>query len=299
MRAVMISEYGEPEVLKTGELPVPEVGPGQILVRTAGSAVNPVDLEVRSGSARNNVSVPFPMVLGWDLSGDVAAVGTEVEDFTPGDRVVAMSAQMGTGVGTHAEYVALPAAIAARAPRTAGLPEAAALPLAGLTAAQALERLSPQPGQSLVVTGAVGSVGGYAVQLAVLRGLDVVAHVREQDREQAEALGARRVVTGAGPGLDADLLLDTAGEPASVAHVRDGGRAVSIVPTRPPVAERGISVAMSFVEQDGAGLAVLSDLVDQEKLTLRVGGRYGFDEAASAHRRLAAGGSRGKLLILP
>ncbi|GAA1980838.1 NADP-dependent oxidoreductase [Nocardiopsis rhodophaea] len=299
MRAVMISQYGDPDVLETGEVPVPETGPGQILVRTTGSAVNPVDLEIRSGSARDNVSVPFPMVLGWDLSGEVAAIGAGVDEFAPGDRVIAMSAQMATGVGTHAEYVALPAAIAAHAPRTVALEKAAALPLAGLTALQALEQLDARPGQSLVVSGAVGSVGGYAVQLAVSRGLDVTAHVRERDRGAAEGLGARRVVSGATPGLDADLLLDTAGIPAAVAHVRDGGRAVSIVPTRPPVTERGISVAMSFVEQDGAGLSTLSTLVDKGALTLRVGGRYGFDEATSAHRRLAAGGSRGKLLILP
>ncbi|MEY9214834.1 NADP-dependent oxidoreductase [Thermobifida halotolerans] len=301
MRAVILEGYGGPERLRTAQLPDPRPGPGQILVRAAASAVNPVDLEVRSGSAAANVSASFPMILGWDLSGEVVETGPGVSRFAVGDRVIAMSAQMATGVGTHAELVALDEAIAAHAPRGVSLRGAAALPLAGLTAAQALAVLDPSPGQTLLVTGAVGAVGGYAVQLATARGIEVVAYVRPQDTALAHELGAKQVATdGASlPTAACDLLLETAGVPEAISAVRDGGRAVSIVPSAKPEPERGIEVRMSFVEQDGAGLADLARLVEQGVLTLRVAEVFDYERAPEAHRRMAAGGTRGKLLVTP
>ncbi|MFH8607513.1 NADP-dependent oxidoreductase [Streptomyces sp. NPDC018029] len=301
MRASSLPRYGGPELLTVAELPRPTPAPGQILVRVAASAVNPVDLEVRSGAAAGNIRHGFPMILGWDLSGVVEECGPEVDRFTAGDRVVAMSAQMATGVGTHAQYVALDAALAAPAPSTAELPHAAALPLAGLTAHQALEALAPPAGGTVLVTGATGAVGGFAVQLAVSRGLKVLAFGRPDDTDRLRALGAHETYSDehpVPPGA-ADALLETAGLPASIAGVRDGGRAVSIVPTAPPVAERGIDVRMSFVEQDGRRLEELSALVDEGVLTLRVAATFPLAEVGEAHRRLAAGGSRGKLLISP
>ncbi|MFK4071461.1 NADP-dependent oxidoreductase [Streptomyces sp. NPDC029674] len=301
MRASTLPRYGDPELLTVAELPRPTPAPGQILVRVAASAVNPVDLEVRSGAAAGNIRHGFPMILGWDLSGVVEECGPGVDRFTAGDRVVAMSAQMATGVGTHAQYVALDAELAAPAPRTARLPHAAALPLAGLTAHQALELLDPPAGGTVLVTGATGAVGGFAVQLAVSRGLKVLAFGRPDDADRLRALGAHETYSDehpVPPGA-ADALLETAGLPASVAGVRDGGRAVSIVPTAPPVAERGIDVRMSFVEQDGRRLEKLSALVDEGVLTLRVAATFPLAEVGEAHRRLAAGGSRGKLLISP
>ncbi|MFD6432667.1 NADP-dependent oxidoreductase [Streptomyces venezuelae] len=301
MRASTLPRYGGPELLTVAELNRPAPGPGQILVRVAASAVNPVDLEVRSGSHAQNVGHGFPMVLGWDLSGVVEECGTGVDRFTAGDRVVAMSAQMATGVGTHAQYVALDADLAARAPRTAELRDAAALPLAGLTAHQALEALAAPAGATLLVTGATGAVGGFAVQLAVSRGFKVLAYGRPGDADRLEALGAHEAYSDERPVPSgaADCLLETAGLPGSIAGVRDGGRAVSIVPKAPPVAERGIDVRMSFVEQDGRRLEELSALVDEGVLTLRVAETFPLAEVGEAHRRLAAGGSRGKLLISP
>lgn len=301
MRATVLPQYGEPERLVVAELPAPAPAPGQILVRTAASAVNPVDLAVRSGSAAEYVKLPFPMVLGWDLSGVVEALGEGVTRFAVGDRVVAMSAQMATGIGTHAELVALDAAIAAPAPRGADLVHAAALPLAGLTADQALEVLGAESGSSLLVTGAVGAVGGFAVQLAAARGIRVTALVRPGDEELARSLGASEVLTSDEPlpRGTVDALFETAGYAGAVAAVRDGGRAVSIVPAAAPEAERGIEVKMSFVEQDGERLAKLSGLVEAGTLTLRVADVLDFADAALAHKRLAAGGTRGKLLLAP
>lgn len=302
MRALALPAYGDPEALTVAELPVPAPGPGQILVRTAASAVNPVDLLVRSGALAEHIGHPFPLVLGWDLSGTVAEVGAGVERFTVGDRVVAMSAQLATGIGTHAEYVALDAAIAAPAPRTADLVHAAALPLGGLTAYQALEKAGLKTGETLLVSGAVGAVGGFAVQLAASRGVHVVALARAEDAALARELGAETVLRSDEPvpaGI-ADVLLETAGiAPRVIGAVRDGGRAVSVYAPEPPQAERGITVLPSFVEQDGDQLAVLGELVDQGVLTLRVAEVGDFSFGPEAHRRLAAGGTRGKLLLTP
>ncbi|MCP2094795.1 MULTISPECIES: NADP-dependent oxidoreductase [Actinosynnema] len=301
MRAILLREYGEPELLGTGELPDPRPASGQVLVRTTAAAVNPVDLEVRSGAHAANVRHPFPLVLGWDLSGTVVEVAPDVTRFVPGDRVVAMSAQMATGVGTYAELVALDASIAAPAPHSAPLLDAAGLPLAGLTAHQALDVLAAEPGARVLVAGAAGSVGAAAVQLALHRGLRVVGLARRSDADFVLELGAEEVLV-AGEELPrgaVDGLLDAAGVPGAVRAVRDGGVAVSIVPTRPPVAERGVEVRMSFVEQDGEQLEQLCALVDKGVLALRTGEVLGFADAARAHRTLAGGGSRGKLLLDP
>lgn len=298
--------YGGPEQLVVvSDLPEPAApDPDGVLVRTAAAAVNPVDLQTRAGLHSAHGAFHPPMVLGWDVAGTVTQVGDQVTGLSVGDRVVAMSAQMATGRGTYAETVALPADIVAPAPVSVPLTAAAGLPLAGLTAWQALDALALPEGATLLVTGAVGSVGGLTVQLARLRGLTVVALVRSaEDVERARALGAARVVVGADasvlPSGAVDGLLETAGLPRAVAAVRDGGRAVSVVPTRVPEAERGVHVAVSYVEQDGEGLAALAALVDRGDLEVRSAKELGFEEAGEAHRLLEAGGVRGKLLLLP
>lgn len=305
MRAVVLTTYGGPEQLEVSDLPGPAApDPDGVLIRTAAAAVNPVDLQTRAGLHSAHGAFHPPMVLGWDVAGTVTAVGDRVSGFGVGDRVVSMSAQMATGRGTYAEIVALPADIVAPAPASVPLTAAAGLPLAGLTAWQALGALALPEGATLLVTGAVGSVGGLTVQLARLRGLTVVAHVRSvEDVEQARALGAARVIVGEDastlPSGAVDGLLETAGLPRAVAAVRDGGRVVSVVPTRVPEAERGVEVSVSYVEQDGEGLAALGALVDRGELEVRSAKELGFEEAGEAHRLLEAGGVRGKLLLLP
>ncbi|MFF4657951.1 NADP-dependent oxidoreductase [Streptomyces sp. NPDC001381] len=303
MRAVVLTTYGGPERLSVSEVPEPAVpDPDGVLIRTAAAAVNPVDLQTRAGLHAGRSAVRPPMILGWDVAGTVTAVGEDVTGFRVGDQVVAMSAQMATGRGTYAETVALPADIVAPAPATLSLTSAAGLPLAGLTARQALDALALPEGATVLVTGAVGSVGGLAVQLARLRGLTVVAQVRSaRDEDEVRALGADRVVVDEAhfPAACVDGLLETAGLPQAIGAVRDDGRAVSVVPTRVPAAERGIHVAVSYVEQDGPGLSALGSLVDDGSLRLRTAKELGFEDAPRAHRLLAAGGERGKLLLLP
>ncbi|MFJ9721194.1 NADP-dependent oxidoreductase [Streptomyces sp. NPDC101209] len=304
MRAVVLDAYGGPEHLAVAHVAEPAAPEANaVVVRVTAAAVNPVDLQTRAGLHAGRSLLQPPMILGWDVAGAVVAVGDDVTAVRVGDRVVAMSAQMATGRGTYAETVALPADITAPAPASIPLTTAAGLPLAGLTAQQALDALDLPEGATLSVTGAVGSVGALAVQLARRRGLQVVAQVRRPaDAEEALALGAHEVTLTTEPAAGtpgADGLLETAGLPQAIGTVRDGGRVVSIVPTRRPAEERGITVTVSHVEQDGRRLAELSALLDRGDLRLRTAKEYGFDEAAEAHRALAGGGVRGKVLLVP
>ncbi|MFF8024977.1 NADP-dependent oxidoreductase [Streptomyces sp. NPDC007896] len=302
MRAVVLSAFGGPGELSVAEVPDPSPpAPGFLVIRATAAGVNPVDVRTREGGHAARSSVPLPMILGWDLSGMVTAVGAGVTALRPGDCVMAMSAQLATGRGTYAELVTLPAEVVAKAPDTIPLSETAGMPLAALTADQALELLALPTGSAVVVTGALGSVGGFTVQLARLRGLKVTALVRsEADTKAALALGAAEVAVGKIPDRAADGLLETAGIADAISGVRDGGRVVSVVPTRTPAGERGITVETSFVQQDGRRLAQMAKLVDQGKLRVRPAARrFGFAEAAEAHRRLAAGGVRGKILLVP
>ncbi len=308
MRAIVIDRFGGPEELVVRDLPEPEPRDGEIRVRVAAVAVNNVDLQTRAGNyAAYMGTFPFPMILGWDVAGIVDALGPGVADRAIGDRVVAMSAQVFTGRGTYAERVVLPADLCVDAPATVGgdnLATAAALPLAAVTAIQALRALGLVAGQTLLVTGGTGAVGGFAVQLAARAGVRTVALVAARDADLARELGAEQVLERAdGPlaprGL-VDGVFDTAGVGASIAAVRDGGRFVSIVAGVLPHPERGIVPEAFNVAENGADLAQASCLVDDGTLTLRVARDLPFDAAQEAHQALAAGGLHGgKILLRP
>ena len=303
MRAVVVTEFGGPEAVRVVETEVPEPGAGQVRIRVAAAALNPVDAGVRAGvfgGAGKQIG------LGWDVAGTVDAVG--VAGGTPsggawsvGDEVVALDHGVAKPLGAHAEYVVVDTDAVALAPRTADAVAAATLPLNALTAVQALELLELTPGQSLLVTGAAGAVGGYAVQLAARRGVSVAALAREEDEELVRSLGAGELVTGAvGAAGRFDAVLDAAvlGEPA-LEWVRDGGAYVGVIPPAAPAPVRGIRTGAVEVRADGARLAELVGLVDEGVLTLRVAGTYALDEAAKAHARLAEGGVRGRLVLVP
>ena len=192
MRAVRARGFGGVEVLEVAEVAVPAAGPGQVRIRVEAATVNPVDLATRSGALTEAGLLPERDLvgLGWDVAGVVAEIGAGVSGFAMGDRVVGLSDRLDVTLGTHADQVVLDATAVARAP--AGVPAVAAatLPLNGLTAAQALDRLGLGEGQSLLVTGAAGAVGGFAVQLAAGRGLRVAAVAGEDDEELVRAMGA-------------------------------------------------------------------------------------------------------------
>jgi NADPH:quinone reductase-like Zn-dependent oxidoreductase len=289
MRAIRIDSHGGPDVLRIREVSEPTVGPGEVLIRTAASSLNPVDWKTRAWDIGR-----LPATLGWDLAGTVVA--SDEPALRLGDRVIAMSAQIATGRGTWADLVALPAQLLAPAPTTVGLIEAATLPLAGLTAVQALDKVSPQPGERVLVTGAAGGVGGVAVQLAHHAGALVDALVsRPQHVSAAGDLGAHVVVCdpAALPEVAYQVVFDTAG--ADVARaLAPSGRYVSI--SDDPLPDLAGAVR-SYVQEDGKQLADLVTLIDQGKLRLRVADRYPMEQVRAAHERFEAGGLLGKIVL--
>ncbi|WP_219498694.1 alcohol dehydrogenase catalytic domain-containing protein [Nonomuraea ceibae] len=177
MRAVVIRAFGGAEVLRIADVPAPVAAEGQVRIRVEAATVNPVDLATRSGALTGAGLLPARDVIGigWDAAGTVDQIGPGVTGFKPGDRVIGLCDRLDVPLGAQAEHVVLDADAVAAAPAGLSPVEAATLPLNGLTAAQALDGLGLDDGQTLLVTGAAGAVGGFAVQLAVARGLRVVA----------------------------------------------------------------------------------------------------------------------------
>ncbi|WP_449352469.1 NADP-dependent oxidoreductase [Streptomyces shaanxiensis] len=294
MRAALVRTFGGPEAVEVVETAVPEPGARQIRIKVAGAALNPVDLGVRGGFFGGDKELG----LGWDVAGTVDAVGADAP-WSVGDQVVALYHGLTKDLGTHAEYVVVDADAVAQAPVTVDAIHAATLPLNALTAVQALDILELAEGQSLLVTGAAGAVGGFAVQLAARRGVSVTGLAREGDEEFVRSLGAAEFTTAPRAG-GYDAVLDTAvlGE-AALEWVRDGGAYVGVRPGAHPGSVRGVRTASVSVAADGAQLAELVGLVDEGVLTLRVAETYGLDSVADAHARLEKGGVRGRLVLVP
>ncbi|MEW1634548.1 NADP-dependent oxidoreductase [Streptomyces sp. NPDC093801] len=296
MRAVVVDAFGGPEQVRVAEVEVPRAGAGQVRIRVRAAGVNPVDGAVRAGVFGG---AGRRLGLGWDVAGEIDRVGPGVEGWTPGRRVVGLHYGPLKELGTHAEYAVLDASAVAAAPASVDPAVAAALPLSGLTAARALDLLGLAPGDSVLVTGAAGSVGGLAVQLAARAGLVVTALAGEGDEELVRSLGATEFVPrGSAPAAQVDGVLDAAvlGAPA-LASVRDGGAYVGLIPGAAPAAERGVRVEVQEVAPDGAHLARLAALVDEGALALRVARTFDLADAQKAHEALATPGTRGRVVL--
>jgi NADPH:quinone reductase len=313
MRAVTFSRLGGPEVLEVSDLPEPKPGPGEVRIRVAAATVNPTDISFRSGRQLSTaqlaeMGVRPPYIPGMELAGVVDAVG-EGARWRQGERVMAIVNPRRPGGGAQAELVVVPSASVARVPEGTSLEAAATLPMNGLTVRLALDRLGLKPGQTLAVTGAAGAVGGYAVELGVSEGLRVIAVARAQDEAQVMRFGAKtfipagdgaiRAVYDAAPG-GVDGLIDAAVlDGAALPAIRDGGKLATVRGFAGP-SERGITIepvrVLSYVENHGA-LDRLGRLVAEGRLTLRVAETFPPERAADAQRKLAAGGTRGRLLI--
>jgi NADPH:quinone reductase-like Zn-dependent oxidoreductase len=282
------------------EVSPPELGPTDIRIQVFAAAVNPVDVAVLTGPVRSLAGLPDPVGLGWDVSGTVREVGSEVIGLGPGDRVAGILHVIGLkpSVGTHADETVLPADAVARVPDGLDLLEAASLPLNALTARQALDLLGAADGRTLLVTGAAGAVGGHAVVLANRAGWRVTALARHSDAEFVARAGADLVTElpdqSFDAALDAAVLLDSA-----LAAVHDGGSFVGVAPGSPVSAERGITVHTVSVEPDSDAIAELLGLAAEGTLEIRVAGRVSLREAAKAYDNVAGGGQRGRWLLIP
>lgn len=309
MKAIRFHETGGPEVLHYEDADLPVPGDGEVRLRVAGSAFNPADNGIRAGSLP--IPITLPHIPGYDVSGTVDIVGAGVEGLAPGDDVIGFLPM--TGDGAAAEYAIAPAEVLVRAPRSVPLADAAALPSVALTAWQALfDEAGLASGQRILITGAGGTVGGYAVQLAKRAGAYVIATASPRSRDAVAAAGADDVVDHTARSvLDAvaepvDVLLNLAPlEPeefaALVARVRDGGIVVSTTAwmAAPDDTERDVRSVVVFVRSDAAELAELVSLVDSGELRVDVAERVPLAELRSIHERAAAGTLRGKVVVLP
>lgn len=307
MRAVTFASFGGPEVLSISQVPDPQPGAGQVRVRVAAAPVQPGDLAARSGAMGPRMP-ERRYIPGFDFAGTVDQVGPSATEFAVGDQVVGLCEWLGTAQGAQAEYAVVDAHTLAPAPAGVDLVTASTVPGNALTAAQALDELGIAEDQTLAITGAGGAVGGYAVELARLRGIRVLGVASPQDeafltergaeflpREEDPVAAVRRVVPG---GVDA--LLDGAGlGPAVLGAVRDGGAFASLIPPATPPAERGITVRTPFLRADGARLRELVALVERGELTPRVAGVLPLERVADAHAEAAKGGVRGRFVLVP
>jgi NADPH:quinone reductase-like Zn-dependent oxidoreductase len=310
MRGIGLFEFGGPEVLRVVDLPETHAAAGEVRIRVHASTVNPTDTYLRKGARAEALrNVPPPYVPGMDVAGIVDEIGAgTATDLALGDAVMAMVVNHGSH-GGYRESIVLPADCVVRAPAGASLIEAATLPMNGLTARQSLDQLALRPGQTLAVTGAAGCYGGYVVQLAKADGLHVIADASPADEALVLSLGADMVVPR-GDDIAArirkveprgvDGLADGSFQSGlAVGAVRDGGGFASVRGWRGD--ERAIVFHRTQVRDYNHRADLLDRLrrqVEEGLVTLRVAATFPPQQAAQAHRRLEAKGTRGRVVLV-
>ncbi|MDT0222980.1 NADP-dependent oxidoreductase [Gordonia sp. AC31] len=309
MRAITYDRFGGPDVLELTDLPTPKVGPDSVLVRVRASSVNPVDWKVREGYLAEIMDTVFPVVPGWDVAGVVEQVGLDTPEFQVGDEVFGYVRKDVVGGevagGTFAEFVAAPVRTLAHKPSNWSFEEAAALPLAGLTALQTIRRAGVKSGNTVLVHAAAGGVGSFAVQIARSLGARVIGTASESNHDYLRSLGAEPTTYGEGLAdrvlalepQGVDVILDYVGGDAldSVEDVlRAGGTVASITDAR---AREEFGGHYVWVRPDAADLAELARLADAGDLTPEIAEVFDLADASDAHERSQSGHVRGKVVI--
>ena len=300
MRALVLNSFAGIEGLELSEVPDPTPADGEQLVHVRAASLGPWDLAGAGGAfAATGGSGDFPQVQGWDFGG-------ETED---GHRVLGFVPQPWMGVGAFAERISVPFMILAPVPDALGFAEASALPVSALAARLLVDAVAVGDGDLVLVTGAAGMVGGFAMQLATARGARVIAAVRDSDAEEARRLGAATVLDATdelevavrGRWQDGvDACIDTVGlRAAALVCVRDGGRFVTSVPTAVPDAARGIAPETVQVQPDAGALAELADRAAAGELTVRIADVLPLERFREGYDRLQRRGLHGKVVLTP
>jgi NADPH:quinone reductase-like Zn-dependent oxidoreductase len=304
MKAARVLRFGPPSVITVDDLPRPEPVAGQLLVRVQAAGVGNWDALIREGKVQLEA---LPIILGSELSGIVEAVGAEVSGFKPGDEVYGATNPQFSGA--YAEYATPMAGMMAQKPKTLTFIEAASTPIVAVTAWQMLfDHAHVTAGQTVLIHGAAGNVGAYAVRLARQAGLHVVATARSADLEYVRRLGAERVMDYRGQRFEdsltgVDVVLDTVGGDTQLRSLRvlkRGGILVSIVSPVPETAQReyGVRAAYFYVNVTTARLNQIATLFDSGTLVADVGTVLPLEEASTAHEMLAgAPHPRGKIVL--
>ena len=305
MKAVRIHEFGGPDVLKLEDLPQPEPGPGEVLIKVRAAGVNPVDYKIREGKYPAVQADQLPVILGRDVAGMVVALGEGVDAFAVDDAVLAMLPQ---DRGGYAEWVTVPAELCARSPENLDMIQAASVPLAALTAWQGLFTHGElEAGQSVLIHGASGGVGPFAVQFAKQRGAQVFATASGDKRGFVESLGADRVIDYRAERFedvvrDVDLVFDLIGgetQDRSWAAIRPGGRLVSTLqqPDDHMAAKLGILASRYTCQPDGGQLREIARLIAEDKVKVTVDKVFPLDHAGEAENHLQEHHVTGKVVL--
>ncbi|OBI26142.1 NADPH:quinone reductase [Mycobacterium sp. E1386] len=311
MKAVQYHRYGGSDVLRYEEVRRPAPGPGQVLVKVAATSFNPVDAGIRGGYLSEVYAISFPHTPGVDVAGIVAGLGEGVTGWKVGDAVVGMLPL--DAPGAAAEYALAPAGVLTAAPKSVPLADAAALPTVGLTALQALFEVAElRAGQSVLINGAGGAVGGYAVQLAQQAGGVVTATASARSENRLRRYGADRIIdyidytstplAVAGQPFDVVLnLVSTSPEQtgALVGLVADGGFYIGTMTSGAEDPARGVRVQRVFVRSDAAQLGELVNRVDAGQLAIDVAGRRPLTDVAAVHDDSDANRLPGKTILVP
>jgi NADPH:quinone reductase-like Zn-dependent oxidoreductase len=302
MKAVVLYEYGDVDKLRfENDQQEPPFGPNEVRVRVRATSINPIDWKIRSGSARQRMPVDFPAILGRDLAGEVADFGNEVTGFSKGQRV------MGLANGTYAEFTTVKADILAPIPDRLSFEQAAALPLVLTTGAQLIERaVKPQPGWTVLVTGALGGVGRTAVYVALKHGVHVIAGVKSSQREEASKLGAERVVAlddekDVASLRDLDAIADTVGG-ETIARllkaIRPGGVLGSVLGEPKEAAGKDIQVRAFMAQPDASRFYELAEDVARGEFTIPIARTYRLEQARETQDLAEHKHPGGKVLLV-
>ncbi|HEV2530022.1 MAG TPA: NADP-dependent oxidoreductase [Thermomicrobiales bacterium] len=296
MKAVRLHAYGDIDQFHVDDIPTPVPASGEVLIRVEASAVNHLDLYLRQGFVAEMMPLDLPAILGGDAAGTVESVGDGVTTFAVGDRVIAHIGV--TGRGSHAEYVAVPVAGVAKLPAGVDFERGAALPLSGLTGRQAVDMLGVQPGDRVLVGGALGAVGRAATQYLRELGAVPVAGVRTADLDEGRSVAGEAIdltdtmVTAT---FDAAVAASGSTVASTVSHVRPGGKVAGAV-----MAPEGINPDVSFLSvmhhDDPKHLQGLADAAGRGEITIPIAATFRLEQLGKAHNALA-GGARGKVVL--
>ncbi|QMU97111.1 NADP-dependent oxidoreductase [Microbacterium esteraromaticum] len=306
MRAVVYDRFTKDlDALEVRDLPEPKLAPASVLIEVRAAGVNPVDWKLMAGGLDAIMPTQFPVIPGWDVAGVVAAVGMDTPEFQVGDEVMAYARKDSVSAGTFAERVAVPVSAVARKPASLTWEQAGALPLAGGTALRAVDALGDLTGRTVLIHGAAGGVGGFAVQIAASRGAKVIATASERNHDYVRALGGEPTTYGDGlgervraiAGGSVDAVADFVGGmlETTLDVLADGGAHVSIAD--PSVVRHG--GRHIWVRPDGTQTARLAELADRKLLRIEVAETFPLERVADAFRASQSGHTRGKLVIVP
>jgi NADPH:quinone reductase-like Zn-dependent oxidoreductase len=308
MKAVRVHNYGGPEVLRFEDAPRPTPGSGEVLMKAYAASVNPIDWKVRAGHAKDFIPLPLPFIPGWDVSGVVEAVGPGVSKFKQGDEVYARPNIMHDGYGGYAEYVVAKETETALKPKSIDHVHAATIPVAAVTASRALfDTAGLEKGQKVLIHGAAGGVGSFAVQLAKWKGAHVIGTASAKNQAFLRELGVDEPLDYARTRFedvahDVDVVLDTIGgetQQRSWKVLQKGGILVSIVapPSTDEATRHGVRSALISAQVDTSVLNEIAKLIDSGKLKPRVETVLPLAEARKAHELGESGHARGKIVL--